>query len=89
MSLLMFALVGLIAGLIARAIVPGRQAMGLVATALLGMAGSVVGGFITSLFTGESVLDLHTTGIIGSVIGAIAVLFMVGLVGHRGTRRMV
>ena len=83
MSILMFVILGLIAGLLARAIMPGRQSMGLIATTLLGMAGSFVGGFVASLFTHESVLDLHTSGIIGSVIGALLVLFLVGVVGRR------
>lgn len=87
MSILMFIVLGLVAGLLARAIVPGRQSMGLVATTLLGMAGSFVGGLVASLFTHESVFALHTSGIIGSVIGAIAVLFLVGFVGRRGHTR--
>ena len=83
MSILMFIVLGLVAGLLARAIVPGRQSLGLVATALLGMAGSFVGGFVASLFTQESVFALHTSGI----IGAIAVLFAVGFTGRRGHTR--
>ena len=82
MSILIFIVLGLVAGLLARAIMPGRQAMGIVATTLIGMAGSLVGGFVASLFTHQSVLDFNTTGIIGSVIGAIALLFIVGLVGR-------
>lgn len=91
MSILLFIVLGLAAGLLARAIVPGRQSLGLIATTLLGMAGSFVGGLIASLFTRESVFSLHTSGIIGSVIGAVAVLFIVGLVGRRssGARGMV
>ena len=87
MSLLMFIVLGLVAGLLARAITPGRQSMGLVATTLLGMAGSFVGGLIASLFTHDSIFALHTSGIIGSVLGAIAVLFAVGFAGRRGHLR--
>lgn len=87
MSILMFILLGLVAGLLARAITPGRQPMGLVATTVLGMVGSFVGGLVASLFTGESILALHSSGIIGSVIGAIAVLFVVGFAGRRGHTR--
>jgi len=85
MSILMFIVLGIVAGFIARAIMPGRQSMGVVATALLGMAGSFVGGLVASLFTGESILALHTSGIIGSVLGALAVLFLMGFAGRRGT----
>ena len=87
MGLLAFIIIGLIAGLIARAILPGNQSMGLVATTLLGMAGSFVGGLVASLFTNDSMFALHTSGIIGSVIGAIAVLFVVGFAGRRGHAR--
>ncbi|MDB5216510.1 MAG: hypothetical protein JWO86_4437 [Myxococcaceae bacterium] len=84
MSILLFIVLGLVAGLLARAITPGRQSMGLVATTILGMVGSFVGGLVASLFTNEPVLALHSSGIIGSVIGAIAVLLIVGFASRRG-----
>jgi uncharacterized membrane protein YeaQ/YmgE (transglycosylase-associated protein family) len=84
MSILMFIVLGLVAGLIARAVMPGRQSMGLVATALLGMAGSFLGGLVGSLLSGEPVFRLHSAGVIGSVLGALAVLFIVGAAGRRG-----
>ena len=86
MSILWFLVVGLVAGLIARALLPGRQSMGLVATLLLGIVGSFVGGFIGSLFSpSRRVLDLHPSGLIMSVVGAIVVLLLVGWAG-RGRR---
>jgi len=78
MSILAFIVLGLIAGFIARAIMPGRQAMGLLATALLGMVGSILGGFIGSLISGDRVFDLHAAGLIGSIIGALIVLLLTG-----------
>jgi uncharacterized membrane protein YeaQ/YmgE (transglycosylase-associated protein family) len=85
MGIIAFIIIGLIAGLIARAILPGRQSMGLVATTLLGMVGSLVGGLVGSLFQrGDGRLfDLHPTGILMSVIGAIVVLLLVGATGRR------
>ncbi|MBI3185459.1 MAG: GlsB/YeaQ/YmgE family stress response membrane protein [Myxococcales bacterium] len=84
MSIIVFILIGLIAGLIARAIVPGRQGMGLLASTLLGMAGSLVGGLIGSLFATEGrFLDLRPSGLILSVIGAVLVLLLVGFAGRR------
>lgn len=83
MSILLFIVFGIVAGFIARAIMPGRQGMGLVMTGLLGIAGSFVGGFVGSMFTGHSVLDFHTSGIIGSVLGALAVLAIMGFAGRR------
>jgi uncharacterized membrane protein YeaQ/YmgE (transglycosylase-associated protein family) len=83
MSIILFVFLGLVAGLLARLIMPGRQSMGLVMTALLGMVGSFIGGFLASLISGHSVLDFHTTGLIGSVIGALVVLALVGFSGRR------
>jgi len=83
MSIIAFIIVGIIAGFLARAIMPGRQSMGLIATALLGMVGSFVGGLLSSLVTGGRMFDLHATGIIGSVIGALVVLALVGFAGRR------
>ena len=84
MGILAFIVIGLLAGLIARAIMPGNQSMGLVATTLLGMVGSLVGGLVGSLFsrTGR-IFDLHPSGLIFSVLGALLVLFLVGFSGRR------
>jgi uncharacterized membrane protein YeaQ/YmgE (transglycosylase-associated protein family) len=86
MSILAFIVLGIIAGFIARAVMPGRQAMGFIATALLGMVGSVLGGFIGSLISGDRVFDLHAAGLIGSVIGALLVLLLTG--AGRGRRAL-
>lgn len=86
MGLLAFILFGLVVGLIARAVMPGRQSMGLIATALLGMAGSFVGGLVGSLIYGGPLFAFHTAGIIGSLLGALLVMFLVGIGGrHRAT----
>ncbi|MFL5355556.1 GlsB/YeaQ/YmgE family stress response membrane protein [Archangium sp.] len=86
MSIIWFIVVGLVAGLLARALMPGRQSMGLVATMLLGIVGSFVGGFIGALFSpNRRVFDLNPSGIIMSVVGSIVVLLLVGWAG-RGRR---
>ena len=78
MSYVWMAVVGLIVGLIARAILPGAQSLGLILTAALGIAGSFAAGF-----AGQA-LGLYqagqNAGFIGSVIGAIVLLFIVGKV---------
>ncbi|MBX3219469.1 MAG: GlsB/YeaQ/YmgE family stress response membrane protein [Labilithrix sp.] len=84
MSILLFILFGLIVGFLARAIMPGKQSMGFVATALLGIAGSFLGGFAGNLISHQPLLRLHSAGFIGSVIGALVVL---GLVMWAGRRR--
>jgi uncharacterized membrane protein YeaQ/YmgE (transglycosylase-associated protein family) len=83
MSIIMFILFGIIVGFLARAIMPGRQSMGLVATALVGIAGSFLGGIIGNLLSGGPLLQLRTSGFIGSIIGALLVLALMGYVGRR------
>ena len=78
MSILLFILFGLVVGFIARALMPGRQRLGVIATILLGIAGSFTGGFLAALFTDSKVTDLNTAGIVGSVIGAMLLLIVAG-----------
>jgi uncharacterized membrane protein YeaQ/YmgE (transglycosylase-associated protein family) len=76
-------IVGLIAGLIARLLVPGRDRIGILGTILLGVVGSFLGGFIENLYQFHrlAVHKVHTTGIIGSVIGAIVLLLLLRITG--------
>jgi uncharacterized membrane protein YeaQ/YmgE (transglycosylase-associated protein family) len=76
MSIILFIVFGFVIGLIARAVLPGRQSMGLVGTTLLGIAGSFVGGFLVSLVTHNRITDLNTAGVLGSILGAIVLLVL-------------
>ncbi len=69
-------IIGLVAGFIARALVPGRQSMSVLQTILLGIVGSFVGGFLGKLIFGRSSGDgfVQPSSWIGSIIGAIIVL---------------
>ena len=78
-------LFGLIAGFVARAIVPGKDDIGLLRTIVLGIAGSVVGGWIFGLLTG-GLRGFHAAGFIGSVIGAVIVLVIYNKVTGRKNR---
>ena len=80
--------VGLIAGFLARAIVPGRQNLSIGMTLLLGIVGSFVGGFLGYLLFGADAADgfLQPSGIIGSIIGAIIVLVI--FINVRGRKRV-
>ena len=68
--------VGLIAGALARLIVPGKQSISIGMTIVLGIVGSFVGGFLGFLIFGADPMGgfLQPSGIIGSIIGAIIVL---------------
>jgi len=81
--------IGLIAGALARLVVPGKQSMSIGMTILLGVIGSFVGGFLGYLIFGKDAGDgfLQPAGIIGSIIGAIIVLIIYLAVKGRGARR--
>ena len=66
---------GAIVGIIARFLMPGRDPMGWVATIVLGIVGSFVGGYLGQLlFQGNASLPPPSAGWIGSIIGALIVL---------------
>jgi uncharacterized membrane protein YeaQ/YmgE (transglycosylase-associated protein family) len=81
-GLVAFLLVGLVAGFIARALVPGPDPMGWLGTMVLGIVGSLVGGTLAALLIDRTV-DLSAAGLIGSIIGSIIVLLIWRQVGGR------
>lgn len=85
--LLSLLIVGFIVGAIARLLLPGRDPMGCFATALLGVAGSVVGGLLATILFDHSGnrTAFHPVGLIGSVAGAMVLLVVLRFLrsGHR------
>ena len=80
-------IIGAIAGFIARAVVPGKDSMGILQTIVLGVVGSFIGGFLASLIGRGDGSWLSTSGIIGSIIGAIVALLVYNAVtGRKRTR---
>jgi uncharacterized membrane protein YeaQ/YmgE (transglycosylase-associated protein family) len=84
MHIIGFLIFGLVVGLLARAIYPGPQPMGWVATAVLGMIGSLVGGLLGHALFGtnnaNTGLGFSPGGLISSIIGAMIVLwFYIGI----------
>lgn len=77
---------GLIAGFIARAIVPGKDDIGILRTIILGVVGSVVGGLIFGLLT-VGLRGFQPAGWIGSIIGAVIVLVIYNQVTGRKRNR--
>ena len=70
--------VGFIAGAVARIIVRPNRQLGCLGTIAVGLAGSLVGGSLANVFAGDG-FDLATSGIIGSIVGAILILALARL----------
>lgn len=84
MGILLWIVFGLIAGALAKFIMPGRQDGGIILTIVLGIVGAVVGGFIGTLlgFGGISGFDLRSLAL--AIVGALVVLFLYGMFVGRG-----
>lgn len=79
MGIIVTIIVGFVVGLLARAIMPGNQSMGMIMTTILGIVGAIVGQF------GANALGMTgPVGWIGSIVGAIIVLLIYGMVTKRG-----
>jgi uncharacterized membrane protein YeaQ/YmgE (transglycosylase-associated protein family) len=94
MGIIAFLVLGLLAGLIAKAVLPGEDPGGIIVTMLIGVAGALVGGFLAAaLFNAhplDEFFDISTwvTAIVGSVI-LLAVYRMVVSGRHGGGRRIL
>jgi uncharacterized membrane protein YeaQ/YmgE (transglycosylase-associated protein family) len=79
-------ILGLVVGLIARAVVPGRQPMGWIATAVLGIVGAYVGGTLGSVVFPPHQFDIHPPiehSFLGALVGAVLLLVIYKLVTSR------
>lgn len=85
MFIISFIIVGLIAGAVARLLVPGKQSIGILGTIVLGMVGSLIGGFLGYLIFHKDGQNgfFQTSGIIGSIIGAVIALLIWERTGSR------
>ncbi|MBW8359916.1 MAG: GlsB/YeaQ/YmgE family stress response membrane protein [Weeksellaceae bacterium] len=84
MGILTWIIFGLIAGAIAKFIMPGNQGMGWLLTIILGIVGAFVGGWIGSMLGWGTVDDFDFRSIILAVVGALLVLWIYGMATRRG-----
>ena len=86
MGIIAWVILGLISGAIAKAIMPGRDPGGFIVTALIGIVGAVIGGFLgqTLLGVGQT-SGINLPSILTAVVGAIIVLFIYRMVTRRST----
>jgi len=84
-GLISLIVVGLIAGALARLLVPGRQDIGIAATILLGIVGSFIGGFLGYVIFHKDASNgfFQPAGLVGSIIGAVIALLIYTRVGRR------
>lgn len=88
MSIIGWIVLGLIAGAIAKAILPGRQGGGWIVTIILGIVGALLGGFLGSVLFGVNINEFWSLSTwLLAIGGAILVLLIYGLVTRGSTRR--
>lgn len=88
MGIIAWIVLGLLAGMLAKAILPGSQSGGLIVTTVIGILGAIIGGFVAkALGFGDPIdefFDISTW--LAAVIGAIALLVVWGMVSGRDRR---
>ena len=86
LNILSWIIVGLIAGALARLIMPGRDPMGIIATIVLGIIGSLIGGFVSmAIWRNSNTSAFQGSGLLLSILGAIIVLWIYRMVKSRNT----
>jgi uncharacterized membrane protein YeaQ/YmgE (transglycosylase-associated protein family) len=81
MQILGLIVIGIIIGILARLVLPGRQAIGVGMTILLGIAGALVGGIVASAI-GEG--DIWELNFIGTIVGVVAAAVFIGTADAAG-----
>jgi uncharacterized membrane protein YeaQ/YmgE (transglycosylase-associated protein family) len=76
MTILAWIVLGLVAGAIAKALMPGRDPGGIIVTMLIGIVGAVLGGFLGNMITGAGLNGFSLWSIVLAVVGAMLLLWV-------------
>lgn len=89
MGIIAFIILGLLAGIIAKAIMPGNDPGGFIVTALIGIAGALIGGFLAGALFGADPLDefFDISTWLTAIVGAIILLALYRVIVDRGNGR--
>ena len=83
MGILVWIVVGLIAGLLAKLVMPGRDPGGLIVTTLMGIAGAFIGGLVVQFLGGAGVTGINIWSILVAALGAVILLAIYRLFADR------
>ena len=85
MGIISWIVVGLIAGALAKLVLPGDDPGGIIVTTLIGMVGAIVGGFVFGIFGGTGATGVNVWSILVATVGAIVLLLIYRLIVGRRT----
>ena len=83
MGILSWIVLGLLAGAIAKLIMPGKDPGGFIVTTIIGIVGAMIGGFLGSIIGFGSVQEFSLKGLIIAIVGALVLLFIYRLIKKR------
>ena len=91
MGIIGWIVLGLLAGIIAKAILPGNDPGGMIVTIIIGIVGAILGGFLAQVLFGRNTVDefFDVSTWLTAIIGAILLLVIYRLAVGRGGRRRV
>jgi uncharacterized membrane protein YeaQ/YmgE (transglycosylase-associated protein family) len=91
MGIIGWIVLGLLAGIIAKAILPGDDPGGMIVTIIIGIVGAILGGFLAQVLFGRNTVDefFDVSTWLTAIIGAIILLVVYRLAVSRGGRRRV
>jgi uncharacterized membrane protein YeaQ/YmgE (transglycosylase-associated protein family) len=91
MGIIGWIVLGLLAGIIAKAILPGNDPGGIIVTIIIGIVGAILGGFLAQVLFGNNTVDdfFDISTWLTAIVGAVLLLVIYRMVVGRGRRRVI